>query len=111
MNAPGRLQTPILVGLTAIYAVCFVLIKAGLAFAPPLLFGGLRALIGGGALFVLMMVLRQPLLPPRGSWGGALALALTFFVILLAIGLVCGVGLLMDRDAPKSDGRAAGPVA
>jgi len=77
MNAPGRLQAPILVGLTAIYAVCFVLIKAGLAFAPPLIFGGLRALIGGGALIVLLLVLRRPLLPPRESWSGVVALALT----------------------------------
>ena len=77
MNARGRLQTPILLGLSAIYAVCFVLIKAGLAYAPPLLFGGLRALIGGGALLGVMHMLRQPLWPPRDSWSGLLALALT----------------------------------
>lgn len=81
MSTAGRLQTPILVGLTALYAVCFVLIKAGLAFAPPLLFGGLRALIGGGALLGLMSVRRQPLLPPRGSWGGVTALALTATIV------------------------------
>lgn len=34
-------------GLAGIYAVCFVAIKAGLAFAPPLLFAGLRAEIAG----------------------------------------------------------------
>ena len=73
----GKLQTPILLGLTAIQALCFVLIKAGLAYAPPLLFGGLRALVGGSVLFGLMIVLRQPLLPPRETWGGLLALALT----------------------------------
>jgi len=77
MSAPGKLQIPILLGLTAIQALCFVLIKAGLAYAPPLLFGGLRALIGGGVLLGLTIVLRQPLLPPRKAWGGLLALALT----------------------------------
>lgn len=77
MSAPGRLQTPLLLGLTAIQALCFVLIKAGLAYAPPLLFGGLRALIGGGVLLGLTIALRQPLLPPRKAWGGVLALALT----------------------------------
>ena len=49
--------------------------RAGLA--PPLLFGGLRALIGGAALLGLMVVLRQRLVPPRERWGGVLALALT----------------------------------
>ena len=77
MSTPGRIQAPLLLGLTAIYAVCFVLIKAGLAYAPPLLFGGLRALIGGAALLGLLIVLRQPLLPPRQRWGGVVALALT----------------------------------
>jgi uncharacterized membrane protein YbhN (UPF0104 family) len=39
----------------------------------------------------------------------ALALALTFFVLLLAIGLVCGLGLLLDRDAPRAENPGAGP--
>jgi len=37
-------------GLSAIYAFCFIAIKAGLAFAPPLLFAGLRAEIAGVVL-------------------------------------------------------------
>lgn len=67
----------ILIGLTAIYAVCFALIKAGLAYGPPLLFGGLRAFIGGATLLVVMLAQRRSLLPPRGTWRGLLALALT----------------------------------
>ena len=67
----------IVLALTAIYAVCFVAIKAGLAFAPPLLFGGLRALIAGLALLGLMLVLRRPLLPARREWAGVLAVALS----------------------------------
>lgn len=50
-------------GLTAVYAVCFVAIKAGLAFAPPLLFAGLRAEIAGVALLGLVVFLRRPAAP------------------------------------------------
>jgi O-acetylserine/cysteine efflux transporter len=57
--------------------VCFTVIKAGLAFAPPLLFGGLRALIGGVFLLGLIVALRQPVLPPQHNWGGIFALAIT----------------------------------
>ena len=60
---------------TLIYAVCYTLIKAGLAYAPPLGFGGLRALIGGLALLGLLATMRTSLLPPRGAWPWILALA------------------------------------
>ena len=49
--------------LSPIHALCFVAIKTGLPYAPPLLYGGLRAL-------------GQPLWPARRAWGGGLALAL-----------------------------------
>lgn len=67
----------VVIVLTALYAVCFVAIKAGLAFAPPLLFAGLRTLIGGIPLLGLAVALRQPWLPARQSWRGIIALALT----------------------------------
>lgn len=70
-------RTALVVLLAAIYAVCFVAIKAGLAWAPPLLFAGLRALLGGLALLTFLVALRQPLLPARRSWGWVLGLALT----------------------------------
>ena len=70
-------RTLLLIGLTAIYAVCFALIKTGLAFAPPLLFGGLRALIGGAALFLVLLAQGRPLRPPPGTGRGLLVLALT----------------------------------
>lgn len=81
---PTQIQILILFGLTAIYALCFAAIKAGLPFAPPLLFGGLRTLIGGVFLLGLLIALRQPLLPPRQSWSWILALAFT--AITLAFG-------------------------
>ena len=67
----------IVLGLTAIYAVCFAAIKTGLPFMPPLRFAGLRALIGGAALLGLMVALRRPLRPPRRSWPVIVALGLT----------------------------------
>lgn len=62
---------------TLIYAVCFTIIKAGLAYAPPLRYAGLRALIGGTALLALVFVQRGSLLPERRNWPSLLALALT----------------------------------
>lgn len=62
---------------TVIFAVCFTAIKAGLAFAPPLLFGGLRALIGGAILLLVLVALRAPLLPARRYWPLVLAVAAT----------------------------------
>ena len=44
------------IGMAAVYALCFIAIKTGLAYAPPLAFGGLRALIGG----VVLLGLVQP---------------------------------------------------
>ena len=67
----------IMVALTAITSVCFVAIKAGLPFAPPLLFGGLRALLGGLVLLGAVAVRREALLPARWAWPWILALALT----------------------------------
>lgn len=54
--------------ITAVYAVCFTAIKEGLAFAPPLLFGGLRAFIGGVSLLFLVLVFRRPFFPERRHW-------------------------------------------
>jgi drug/metabolite transporter (DMT)-like permease len=53
-----------------------VAIKAGLAYAPPHYYGGLRALIGGAALLPVLVVLREPLLSGRRHWPWVLALAL-----------------------------------
>ena len=47
-----------MVVLTIIYAFCYVAIKAGLPFAPPLRFAGLRALIGGILMLGVLVALR-----------------------------------------------------
>ena len=63
--------------LTAIYGTCFVVIKAILPYAPPLLFAGLRALLGGAVLLLCAALFRLPMFPSRQAWGGVLALSLT----------------------------------
>lgn len=73
----GKSRGLIMLGLVLIYSVCFVAIKAGLAFAPPLYFGGIRALVAGLALLVVLLAVRGPLLPSRQSWPWLLALAAT----------------------------------
>ena len=64
-------------GVSVLYATCFVAIKTGLLYAPPLRFGGLRLLIGGAALLGVVWVRREPLLPHFRTWPWLLPLALT----------------------------------
>lgn len=75
MTRRGRLA--VVVCLAAVYAVCYSAIKAGLAYAPPLRFAGMRAVLGGAVLLGLVLVLGKPLLPPRRLWPGVAALAAT----------------------------------
>lgn len=77
MRAVTAVRVLLMFGMTAVYATCFVLIKSGSRFAPLLVFAGLRTVIAGAALLVLVVVLRQPLFPPRRSWPWILALSLT----------------------------------
>ena len=63
-------------GLVVIFALCFVSIKAGLRFAPPLRFAGLRLLIAGFALLSLVVIRREPVIPPRRILLPMLTLAL-----------------------------------
>jgi drug/metabolite transporter (DMT)-like permease len=62
--------------LTLIYSMCYGMIKAGLAYAPPLRFGGLRILIAGIALLGLAFFRHEPLLPSKARWRGLLVLSL-----------------------------------
>ncbi|NIM50934.1 MAG: EamA family transporter [Gemmatimonadales bacterium] len=73
MTSPRRVA--LVVVLAGVYAVCYTAIKAGLAFAPPLRFAGLRAVIGGTVLSLMLLIIGQPLFPPRRFILGTLALA------------------------------------
>lgn len=50
---------------TLVAAFCYTAIKAGLEYSPPIRFAGLRTLIGGVSLILLLIVLRKPVLPRR----------------------------------------------
>ncbi len=71
-------------GLAVLYAACFSAIKAGLPFAPPLRFAGLRALIAGLVLLALLPALGRRLVPARQSWGWVLALAVSTTTVAFA---------------------------
>lgn len=96
----------ILLALMAIYALCFVSIKAGLVYAPPLRFAGLRALIGGAALLGLLGARRERLIPARTRWRGILALALiattiTFAAMFLSPGRTgAGIASVLGNTQP-----------
>jgi O-acetylserine/cysteine efflux transporter len=84
--------------LTLINSVCYVMIKAGLAYTPPLLFGGLRGLIAGVALLGWAFLRREPIIPSKTSWNGILLLAfvggtLVFGAMFLSPGLA-GAGIV-----------------
>ena len=72
-----NMRALIAIGLTAVYAACYVAIRAGLAYAPPLAFAGWRLLIAGAAVLGLVVALHQPLFPARRLWLWVLILALT----------------------------------
>lgn len=70
--------------ITVILAACFTAIKAGLEFAPPLLFAALRALIGGAILLALVIARGGRALPPRLIWPGVLALSVVNTALVYA---------------------------
>lgn len=63
--------------LAVVYAVCYSAIKAGLAYAPPLHYAGVRAVLAAFALLVVLPVTGRPLAPPRRLWPGVVAIAAT----------------------------------
>jgi drug/metabolite transporter (DMT)-like permease len=64
-------------GLALLSAFCYVAIKAGLEYAPPLFFGGLRATIAGVALLALVVLRGRRPRVPRAHWPWLLLLAFT----------------------------------
>lgn len=74
MKARTRVALATLVA--ALYATCYSSIKAALPLAPPLRFAALRAAVAGVTVLVIIVAMRQPLLPPRRLWAGVVALGI-----------------------------------
>lgn len=72
--------------MAAIYSGCYVAIKIALPYAPPLRFAGLRELIAGSALVMLLAARREPIVPPRRLWPATL--------LLMVVGGVAGFGVM-----------------
>jgi len=90
----GRVLT--LLGIMLTTAACFVLIKVGLAYTPPLRFAGLRLLLAGLALLPLAGSVWWP---PRRLWGALLLLAL--------VSSAAGYGLMFASPKLTEAGIAA----
>jgi O-acetylserine/cysteine efflux transporter len=75
---------PLMLLLTFIYAICFSAIKAGLVYAPPLRFAGLRALLGGLTLLGWALVRREEVLPRSTGLGSIAVLSLLATTIVFA---------------------------
>lgn len=78
-------------------AVCYPLIKAGLAFSPPQRFAGMRTILGGLALLLVLAIQRKPIWPQArlARWIlplGLLATTLTFGT-MFASPAYTGVGI------------------
>ena len=92
--------------LTIIYALCYVAIKAGLPFLPPLRFASLRALLGGLLLLALLAGLGRPLVPRREDWRWVVVLGLTttslaFAAMFLSPGLTgAGIASVLGNAQP-----------
>jgi O-acetylserine/cysteine efflux transporter len=89
----------LVVVLAGVYAVCYSAIKAGLSDAPPLRFGGLRALLGGALLLGLLAARRQSLRPPRWTW--------PWIAVLAATGIVVGYGAMFSSPGLAGAGLAS----
>lgn len=72
------------IGMAVVYAACYSAIKVGLASAPPLRFGGLRATLAGVTLLLLLLVTRRPVVPARRLIPGVLVLALAGTIVPFA---------------------------
>lgn len=102
----SRKRYLLVVFLAAVYAVCYSAIKVGVAYAPPLRFAGLRAVLGGAALLVLVLFLGKPMLPPRRLWPGIAILAatgtfLSFAAMFLSPGRTgAGIASVLGNTGP-----------
>lgn len=67
--------------IISIGALCFPLVAMGLLYVPPFLFSGLRTLIAGLSILLVLPLLGQPILPPTGTWKWILLFSIPAVVI------------------------------
>ena len=97
---PSRVIVVVL--LAMVYSFCYVSIKAGLPYAPPLEFAGLRAAIGGAVLLVLVGARDGKIFLPRRFWPGVVTLSL--------LGTTLGYGAMFPAPGRTGAGQKYLPV-
>lgn len=102
----GRPSPLRMLWVTAALGTCFLLIQWGLRDAPVLWFAALRALLGGAALAVVVLVQRRPLPHSPRSWGsiavlGVVNVSLAFAAMFSGIdGLATGTAAVLANAQP-----------
>jgi drug/metabolite transporter (DMT)-like permease len=79
-SGPGpRTRAAALAAVVIAAATCAVVVKAGIAFAPPILFGGLRSALAGAVLLLIAAFRKEPVRLgwPMFGWVAAIALLAT----------------------------------
>lgn len=100
----GTISRLVLVML--LWAVCYPLITAGIAYAPPLSFATVRAVVAGASLILIALLLRRPAPRGVGTWAmlavsGVGATSLGFFAMFYAAGLVSpGIATVIANSQP-----------
>ena len=72
------------IALAPVYAVCYSAIKLGLAYAPPLRYGGLRAVVAGISLLVVLRLAGRAVFPPSRLWPGTAVIAVAGTLLAFA---------------------------
>ncbi|HSH30451.1 MAG TPA: EamA family transporter [Thiohalobacter sp.] len=102
--SPGTVA--LLVLLAFLWALCFPLINVGLASSPPLMFAGLRAILAGGVLLAIGLLLGRPLPCGWRVWAmlalvGLSATSLGFFGMFIGGGQVApGLATVIENTQP-----------
>ena len=95
----SRLRASLAFLTTALYAFCYVAIKAGLPYAPPLRFAALRAVLAGVTVLAFVAATGQAILPPRRLLGGIFVVA--------AAGTTLGFGAMFLSPGRSGAGLAS----
>jgi drug/metabolite transporter (DMT)-like permease len=102
-----RRRTLLVLFIAVVYALCYVAIKAGLAFSPPLRFAGLRTAFAGVALLLLLLLTAShtSLLPTARRWPGIVLLAslsaVTYGAMFLSPGRTgAGIASVLGNTTP-----------